>query len=237
MQDIANEAVFALKGGTAINLFYRNMPRLSVDIDLTYLPVADRQSSLREMDEALGRLAAAITRRDPRVEAHRATGGGKADTRIMVGAGQTRIKIETSPGARGAVYPERTMIASEPVTERFGFAETTVLAFGDVYGGKLAAALVHDPEVLILDEPLNGLDPVQRRRMIDLFHGLGDEGRCVLVSSHILEEVARLGSRILVIAQGRLVATGDYRELRDLMDDRPHVWRSVSMNLAVAVQH
>ena len=62
---------------------------------------------------------------------------------------------------------------------------------------KLAAALVHDPEVLILDEPLTGLDPVQRRRMIELFHGLGDEGRCVLVSSHVLEEVARLGSRIL----------------------------------------
>ena len=87
---------------------------------------------------------------------------------------------------------------------------------------KLAAALVHDPEVLILDEPLTGLDPVQRRRMIELFHGLGDEGRCVLVSSHVLEEVARLGSRILMIAQGRLAATGDYRELRELMDDRPH---------------
>ncbi|WP_419862519.1 ABC transporter ATP-binding protein [Candidatus Poriferisodalis sp.] len=87
---------------------------------------------------------------------------------------------------------------------------------------KLAAALVHDPEVLILDEPLNGLDPVQRRRMIELLEGLGAQGRCVLVSSHVLEEVARLGSRILVIAQGRLVASGDYRELRELMDDRPH---------------
>ncbi len=87
---------------------------------------------------------------------------------------------------------------------------------------KLAAALVHDPEVLILDEPLNGLDPVQRRRMIELLEELGAQGRCVLVSSHVLEEVARLGSRILVIAQGRLVASGDYRELRELMDDRPH---------------
>ncbi len=87
---------------------------------------------------------------------------------------------------------------------------------------KLAAALVHDPEVLILDEPLSGLDPVQRRRMIELLEDLGAQGRCVLVSSHVLEEVARLGSRILVIAQGRLVASGDYRELRELMDDRPH---------------
>ncbi len=87
---------------------------------------------------------------------------------------------------------------------------------------KVAAALVNDPEVLILDEPLTGLDPVQRRNMIALFHRLGDEGRCVLVSSHVLDEVARLGSRVLVIAQGRLVASGDYRDLRELMDDRAH---------------
>ncbi|WP_051071531.1 ABC transporter ATP-binding protein [Ilumatobacter coccineus] len=87
---------------------------------------------------------------------------------------------------------------------------------------KVAAALVHDPKVLILDEPLTGLDPVQRRRMIALFHSLGDQGRCVLVSSHVLDEVARLGSNVLVVAQGRLIARGDYRDLRELMDDRPH---------------
>ncbi|WP_420452185.1 ABC transporter ATP-binding protein [Ilumatobacter sp.] len=87
---------------------------------------------------------------------------------------------------------------------------------------KVAAALVNDPRVLILDEPLTGLDPVQRRRMIELFHRLGDAGRCVLVSSHVLDEVARLGSQVLVVAQGRLVARGDYRDLRELMDDRPH---------------
>ena len=87
---------------------------------------------------------------------------------------------------------------------------------------KVAAALVNDPEVLILDEPLTGLDPVQRRHMIALFHRLGDDGRCVLVSSHVLDEVAKIGSRVLVIAQGRLVASGDYRDLRELMDDRAH---------------
>jgi ABC-2 type transport system ATP-binding protein len=87
---------------------------------------------------------------------------------------------------------------------------------------KLAAALVNDPEVLILDEPLTGLDPVQRRRMIALFHELADAGKCVLVSSHVLDEVARLGSEVLVIAQGRLAATGDFHALRNQMDDRPH---------------
>lgn len=87
---------------------------------------------------------------------------------------------------------------------------------------KVAAALVNEPDVLILDEPLSGLDPVQRRRMIALFHEWAAGGRCVFVSSHVLDEVARLGSRVLVIAQGRLAATGDYHALRDLMDDRPH---------------
>lgn len=87
---------------------------------------------------------------------------------------------------------------------------------------KVAAALVHDPDVLVLDEPLTGLDPRQRRSMIDLFHRFGDQGRCVLVSSHVLDEVERFGSRVLVLARGRLAATGDFRRIRDLMDDRPH---------------
>ena len=87
---------------------------------------------------------------------------------------------------------------------------------------KVAQALVNDPAVLILDEPLTGLDPRQRRHLIDLFGRLGDQGRCVVVSSHVLDEVERFGSRVLVIAQGRLAATGDFRAIRDLMDDRPH---------------
>ena len=87
---------------------------------------------------------------------------------------------------------------------------------------KLAAAIVNDPDLLILDEPLTGLDPVQRQRMIALFNDLADRGKCLLVSSHVLDEVARLGSKVIVIAQGRLAAAGDYHALRDAMDDRPH---------------
>lgn len=87
---------------------------------------------------------------------------------------------------------------------------------------KVAAALVHQPEVMVLDEPLTGLDPRQRRHLIELFHRLGDEGRCVIVSSHVLDEVERFGSRVLVLAHGRLAAEGDFRAIRDLMDDRPH---------------
>ena len=87
---------------------------------------------------------------------------------------------------------------------------------------KVAQAIVHDPEVVILDEPLSGLDPAQRRSLISMFRGLGDEGRCVVVSSHVLDEVARMGSRVLVIAEGRLAAAGDFHALRELMDDQPH---------------
>ena len=90
---------------------------------------------------------------------------------------------------------------------------------------KVAAALVHDPAVLVLDEPLNGLDPRQRLRMIELFHEIGDAGRCVVVSSHVLDEVERLASRIVMIAEGRLAAEGEFTAIRDLMDDRPHVLR------------
>ena len=86
---------------------------------------------------------------------------------------------------------------------------------------KLAQAIVHDPEVIVLDEPLTGLDPRQRLHMIDLVHQLGARGRAVIVSSHVLEEVERFGSRVLVIAQGRLDAVGDFHAIRDLMDDRP----------------
>ena len=87
---------------------------------------------------------------------------------------------------------------------------------------KFAQALVHDPKLLLLDEPLTGLDPRQRVHMTKLIRTLGESGVCVIVSSHVLEEVERLGSDVMVIAQGRLAARGDFHGIRELMDDRPH---------------
>ncbi len=89
---------------------------------------------------------------------------------------------------------------------------------------KVAAALVHDPELLLLDEPFNGMDPRQRLHMMDLLETLGDEGRTILFSSHILEEVERLSGTIQVIVSGRLAASGDFRAIRRLMTSRPHVF-------------
>jgi len=89
---------------------------------------------------------------------------------------------------------------------------------------KMAAALVHDPPVLVLDEPFNGMDPRQRLHMFELLRQMADQGRTVLLSSHILEEVERMAESVLVIYAGRLAAAGDFRSIRRLMTDRPHVY-------------
>jgi ABC-2 type transport system ATP-binding protein len=89
---------------------------------------------------------------------------------------------------------------------------------------KVAAALVHDPAVLLLDEPFNGMDPRQRIGMMDLIAAMAEQGRCVLFSSHILEEVERISGTIQVIVGGRLAASGDFRAIRRLMTARPHVF-------------
>jgi ABC-2 type transport system ATP-binding protein len=103
---------------------------------------------------------------------------------------------------------------------------------------RVAAALVHDPEVLLLDEPFNGMDPRQRMHMMELLHSLGDQGRTVLFSSHILEEVEQVSGTVQVIVAGRLAASGDYRQIRRLMTNRPHVFvvqSSDDRKLAVAL--
>jgi ABC-2 type transport system ATP-binding protein len=87
---------------------------------------------------------------------------------------------------------------------------------------KVAAALVHEPRVVLLDEPFNGMDPRQRLHMMDLLRRMAADGRAILFSSHILEEVERLAEAVLVVYAGRLAASGDFRSIRRLMTDRPH---------------
>ena len=136
---VSTESAFALKGGTAINLFYRNMPRLSVDIDLAYLPIEDRATSLSAIDAAFDRIMAQINKL-PGVNAQRIAGGG-GDTRILANADGVTVKIETSPVMRGAIGEPRLMRTTDAVEDAFGFVATNVLAFDDLYAGKLHAAL------------------------------------------------------------------------------------------------
>ena len=103
---------------------------------------------------------------------------------------------------------------------------------------RVAAALVHEPSVLLLDEPFNGMDPRQRLHMMDLLHRLGDGGRTILFSSHILEEVEQVSGTVQVMVAGRLAASGDFRTIRRLMTHRPHVFAVHSTDdrrLAVAL--
>ncbi|MCI0461878.1 MAG: ABC transporter ATP-binding protein [Gemmataceae bacterium] len=86
---------------------------------------------------------------------------------------------------------------------------------------KLAQALVHDPEVLILDEPLSGIDPVGRQEFLALFHDLATRNKCLLVSSHELEELEKLTDHVAVMARGRIAAVGTLAQIRDLLDNHP----------------
>lgn len=139
---VAKETDFALKGGTAINLFVRNMPRLSVDIDLTYLPVTDRATSLAAIDAGMVRIADKIraAMADVHVAPSRLQKEGTI-TKLVIRQAHAQIKIEVTPVLRGAVYAPVEMDVSPLVEEQFGYARIAVVSFADLYAGKIVAAL------------------------------------------------------------------------------------------------
>jgi len=161
---VAKESCFALKGGTAINLFIRNMPRLSVDIDLTYLPLHTRDDALREIDLALKRIAENLRSLDGSIyvaESSPASQDGIIKLVVRT-KGLVQIKIEVTPVLRGCVYDPAVMPVSEKVEDEFGFAEINVLSFADLYAGKIMAALdrqhprdLFDVHQLLAEEGIN----------------------------------------------------------------------------------
>lgn len=139
---VAMEPRFALKGGTAINLFEHDLPRLSVDIDLTWLPVGEFANDARDMAAALEEIGAQLAAPPLRLTVRpSAANGAPAITRLIVSRGASRIQIETTPVMRGTVHPVREMRVRPSVERDFGFASMQVLDFADLYAGKLAAAL------------------------------------------------------------------------------------------------
>ncbi len=129
-------------------------------------------------------------------------------------------RLQRLPNADEAARAAIRLVDLEDAAER----STSGYSKGMKQRIKVAAALVHDPSVLLLDEPFNGADPRQRLHMMELFRKLAAEGRTIIFSSHILEEVERLAERVLVVVGGRLAASGDFREIRRLMTDRPHTF-------------
>ena len=137
---VATEKCFALKGGTAINLFYRALPRLSVDIDLLYIPMDDRETALLNIKAALSRLSTLIQQKIPRTKVQ-ATHLQSDALRLIVSQDEIRIKVELSPVIRGTVFSEVRMEVVEEVEKEFGYVEMQVASFPDLYAGKICAAL------------------------------------------------------------------------------------------------
>jgi len=138
---IATEKTLALKGGTAINLFLRNMPRLSIDIDLTYLPIDNRETALSNISDSLGRIRERITKSIPgsTVNNHVIEGN---DVKLFVQSKNAQIKIEVNTTTRGHIHPMRLLQVNEMVQERFKkFAAIQVVSNAELYGGKICAAL------------------------------------------------------------------------------------------------
>lgn len=137
---VDTEKCFALKGGTAINLFYRALPRLSVDIDLLYIPMDNRENALINIKAALSNISKLITQTIPGSKVQDAHEQSDA-LRLIVSQGEVRIKVELSPVIRGTVFPEERKEVSVEVEREFGYVEMQVASLPDLYAGKLCAAL------------------------------------------------------------------------------------------------
>lgn len=137
---VAQEPCFALKGGTAINLFVREFPRLSVDIDLVYLPSTNRQQALESIKQALDSISLNLAQSLAGIKVTKSY-QDKADAlRLTVQQSGVSIQIELSPVLRGTVFPVQTLSVCEAVEDEFGFAEIQVVSLADLYAGKLCAA-------------------------------------------------------------------------------------------------
>ncbi len=161
LPQVKEEKCFALKGGTAINLFVRDMPRLSVDIDLSYLPVEDRDVSLESIDAALKRIEASLTKAMPGIRVKKALlSGTNYCIRLTIFHGNLSVKIEVTPVLRGSVHPPMEKEMSVNAEMEFGYANMQLLSFEDLYGGKLCAAL----------------DRQHPRDLFDIYYLLKNEG-------------------------------------------------------------
>jgi predicted nucleotidyltransferase component of viral defense system len=161
---LAKEKRFALKGGTAINLFEHDLPRLSVDIDLTWLPVGEFANDANDISAALKAIGERLRAGPLRLQLQTSGTEATGIHRLIAGRNRSRVQIETTPVMRGTVHPVRTMRVQPGVERDFGFAEMQVLDFADLYAGKLSAALSRQhPRDLFDMQPLLDGDKLDER--------------------------------------------------------------------------
>jgi hypothetical protein len=173
---IADESIFALKGGTAINFFVRDMPRLSVDIDLTYLPLEDRAASLAGISAGLARIKAQAERRLSGARLTLVPQGDDMEVKVHCQrGGRARVKVEVNPLQRGALWPVRTLTCTDAVQEAFeSFVELPVVSHAELFGGKVSAAL----------DRQHPRDLFDVRQLLDV-EGFGDDVRAGLLMNLI----------------------------------------------------
>lgn len=222
------EKCFALKGGTAINLFYRDLPRYSVDIDLTYLPGEAYPRALREMDAALHRIAERLSSGSPSFNVALGSGKDKGpiDT-ITVRGSNALVKVEVNPVLRSWVFPARELEARPVVQREFGFVSANVLSFEDTYAGKIVAALdrqhprdLFDVNLLLANEGVS--DALFKTFLVYL---VGHKG----VISHVLAPGEK---DIAALYQGQFVnMTVDPVPLEALLDARQRLVREIHARL------
>jgi predicted nucleotidyltransferase component of viral defense system len=222
---VGEHPCFALKGGTAINLFHRNMPRLSVDIDLVYVPIEERMQSLEEMTGNLKSIGNATIARIPDAKIqYSLLNRSEYVNRLIVEAGKAVVKIELSPVLRGTVYEPTVMRITRTAEEAFGFAEVTVVSFEDLFAGKMMAALdrqhprdLFDIKGLVEHEGISG-------RMKEAF--------IVYLISHNRRIVEILDPSLLDISQTYetdfVGMTTNPIELADLLEARSELIRTVN---------
>lgn len=133
---ISTEECFAIKGGTAINLFYLDMPRLSVDLDLVYLPIENRDNTYKNIHESLNRISKRLVSIGYSVQSNR-----KPEEKIVCSDGITKIKIEPNYTLRGAVYKPRVMELCPKAQKIFGYTEANIISEAELWGGKICATL------------------------------------------------------------------------------------------------
>ena len=190
---VAQEPCFALKGGTAINLFVRDLPRLSVDIDLVYLPIKTRDGSLADIKQALDRLGKAIQESLAGTEVLKSCEDKPDALRLLVKRAGVQIKVELSPVMRGTVYDSESREVSVFVEDEFGYVDMPVVSLADLYGGKVCAAL-------------------DRQHPRDLF-----DVKLLLENEGLTEEI-RMAALVYLISHNRPIAELLAPTLKDISD-------------------